>query len=162
CTVTVDEAALQGMASCFIPLTSISVDNTPTKSEHFQQWATNKKSEPDTCRIELTVPMTRVPGPVTPDKPVQFAADGTFHVCGRPRDDKGTERLALTVTYIPKRGDDGPPALRIRAHLDHFDRERYGVSPRATAGWLARVEQLSDVVATEGVIDVSVVAVAKQ
>ncbi len=161
CTITVDEAALQGMASCSIPLTSIAVDNTPTKSEHFQQWATNKKSEPDACRIELTVPMTRVPGPVTPDKPVQFTADGTFHVCGRPRDDKGSERIAVTATYLPKLGGDGPPALRIRAHLDHFDRERYGVSPRATAGWLARVEQLSDVVATEGVIDVSVVAVAK-
>lgn len=161
CRLTVDETALTGSGHCSVPLTSIAIDNTPTKSEHFQQWATNKKSEPEACSLELTLPEVRLPGPVTPDRPVQFHTDGTFTICGRARDDKGAERIAVTLTYLPEHGDAKVHALRIRAHVDHFDRERYGVSPRATAGWLARVEQLSDVVATEGVIDVSVVAIAQ-
>jgi hypothetical protein len=161
CTLTVDEAALTGSAHCSVPLTSIAVDNTPQKSEHFQQWATNKKSDPEACTIDLTLPAVRVPGPVTPDRPIQLTTEGTFTICGRPRDDHGAEPVAVTLTYIPEYGDDKVHALRIRAHVEHFDRERYGVSPRATAGWLARVEQLSDVVATEGVIDVSILATAR-
>jgi hypothetical protein len=161
CTLTVDETALTGSGRCSVPLTSIAVDNTPQKSEHFQQWATNKKSDPEACSFELTLPSVHVPGPVTPDRPVQLTTEGKFTICGRPRDDGGTEHVAVTLTYLPEYGEEKVHALRIRAHVEHFDRERYGVSPRATAGWLARVEQLSDVVATEGVIDVSVVATAK-
>ncbi len=161
CTLTVDDQALTGGGRCSIPLTSIAVDNTPTKSEHFQQWATNKKSDPAACTLELGLKEVRVPGPVVPDQPVRFITDGTFTVCGRARDDGGAEQLAVTLTYLPAHGEEKRPALRIRAHVEHFDRERYGVSPRATAGWLARVEQLSDVVATVGVVDVSLLAVAK-
>src|SRR5207244_11754826 len=36
--------------TCSVPLTSIMVDNEPTKTEHFQQWATNKKSDPKSCK----------------------------------------------------------------------------------------------------------------
>ena len=160
CTVTADETKLEGTATCAIPLTSIVVDGNPTKSGHFQEWATNKKSEPKACRFELQVPLVHVPGPVEAKKPVSFTTDGTFTVCGRSRDDKGAERVEVTLTYLPRgtHGDDR--TLRIRAHITGFDRERYGVSPRATAGWLARVEQLADVVATEGTIDVNVFATA--
>jgi hypothetical protein len=48
--------------------------------------------------------------------------------------------------------------LRIRARIEGFNREQYGVSPKNTAGWLARVQQLADVVATEGTIDVNLFA----
>lgn len=160
CTLTVDEDALTGSGRCSIPLTSIAVDNTPTKSEHFQQWATNKKTDPAACTLDLALTAVRVPGPVVPDQPVRFMTDGTFTVCGRARDDGGAEHLAVTLTYLPAHGEAKRPALRIRAQVEQFDRERYGVSPRATAGWLARVEQLSDVVAPQGVVDVSIVAVA--
>jgi hypothetical protein len=161
CTLTVDDEALTGSGRCSIALTSISVDNEPTKSEHFQQWATNKKTDPAACTLDLALKAVRVPGPVVPDQPVQFTTDGTFTICGRARDDGRAEHLAVTLTYLPAHGEEKRRALRIRVHVEHFDRERYGVSPRATAGWLARVEQLSDVVATNGVVDVSIVAVAK-
>src|SRR5439155_24540826 len=43
CTLTVDQATLEGKASCSVPLASIRVDNDETKSDHFRQWATNKQ-----------------------------------------------------------------------------------------------------------------------
>src|SRR5215831_6864876 len=49
CTLDVDEAKLSGRARCSVPLTSIRVDNDDTKSEHFAQWATNKKVAPGRC-----------------------------------------------------------------------------------------------------------------
>src|SRR5207253_10496255 len=59
CTLTVDEAKLEGKASCSVPLTSIRVDNDETKSEHFRQWATNKQVEPKRCDFKLEVPLLR-------------------------------------------------------------------------------------------------------
>ena len=47
---------------------------------------------------------------------------------------------------------------RIRAKIEGFDREQYGISPKNTAGCLARVQQLANVVATEGNIDVNLFA----
>ena len=44
CTLTVDEEKLEGKGSCSVALTSILVDGDETKTEHFQQWATNKSS----------------------------------------------------------------------------------------------------------------------
>ena len=54
CTVKADEEKLTGSAKCSVPLTSIKVDSDDTKTEHFQQWATNKKSMTPAC-IDLLI-----------------------------------------------------------------------------------------------------------
>lgn len=161
CTVNVDEGTLQGRAKCSVPLKGVKVDNDDTKTEHFQQWATNKKTEPEKCTFELDVPTVKLPAALEEKKPVTFTADGTFTICGRKRDDGGTERLTGTVISLPASSPGDPRTLRIRARVEHFDRERYGISPKNTAGWLARVQQLASVVATDGTIDVNVFATAE-
>lgn len=158
CILTVDEAKLEGRATCSVPLSSIRVDNDDTKSEHFGEWATNKKMAPAACNLELAVPRVKLTPPVEAKTPVPFTTDGKFTICGRERDDGSAERITGTVVYLPP-GTYGPErTLRIRARIEGFDRERYGVSPKATAGWLARVQQLADVVATQGTIDVNAFA----
>lgn len=57
CTVSVDERKLEGQAKCSVPLKGVRVDNDDTKTEHFQQWATNKKLEPEKCTFEWTSPV---------------------------------------------------------------------------------------------------------
>lgn len=161
CTVTVDEGKLEGHAKCTVPLKSVRVDNDDTKTDHFQQWATNKKSAPEKCTFELDVPGVKLPAALEEKKPVTFTADGTFTICGRKRDDGGTERLTGTVISLPASSPGDPRTLRIRARVEHFDRERYGISPKNTAGWLARVQQLASVVATDGTIDVNIFATAE-
>ncbi len=158
CTLTVDEEKLEGNATCSVPLTSIRVDNDDTKSGHFGEWATNKKSEPGKCTFDLEVPRVKLPPPIEPRKPVTFETEGTFTLCGRTRDDGGPERIRGTVLYLPAGTYGSKRTLRIRARVEDFDRERYGVSPKNTAGWLARIQQLADVVATEGTIEVNVFA----
>ena len=171
CTLTVDEAKLEGKASCSVPLTSVRVDNDDVKSEHFRQWATNKTVDPKKCVFKLEVPAVKLAGPVEPMKPVEFETEGRFTICGRPRDDKGEEKMRVTVLYLPAEKDGAGktprPArgarkhartIRIRARIEGFDRERYRIGPRWTAGWLARVQQLAPVVATAGTIDVSLFA----
>jgi hypothetical protein len=160
CTLDVDEQKLVGHARCSVPLTAIRVDNDETKSAHFAQWATNKKIEPEKCTIELVVPNVRLNPPVEAKQPVAFSTEGTFTVCGRSRDDHGAEKISGTIVYLPP-GTYGPArTLRIRARIAGFDRERYGISPKNTDGWLARVQQLVDVVAAQGTIDVSAFATA--
>jgi hypothetical protein len=161
CTLTVDETALTGKASCSVPLTSIRVDNDEVKSGHFQQWATNKQVEPKKCAFKLEVPAIALGGPVEPMKPVPFETEGTFTLCGRQRDDKGAEKIAGTILYLPPAADDAgaPRKIRIRARVEGFNRERYQIGPKWTAGWLARVQQLAPVVATDGTIDVNLFAV---
>lgn len=161
CTVTVDEGKLDGKATCSVPLKAIKVDNDDTKTEHFQQWATNKKSEPEKCTFDLEVPGVKLPSALEEKKPVPFTADGTFTICGRKRDDGGAEKLSGTVIALPASSPDEPRVLRIRARVEHFDRERYGISPKHTEGWLARVQQLATVVATEGTIDVNIFAITE-
>jgi hypothetical protein len=158
CTLTVDEAKLEGRAACSVPLTSIRVDNDDTKTEHFTQWATNKKMEPAQCTFDLEVPAVKLPPPVEPKKPVAFTTEGTFTICGRLRDDHRPERIQGTVIYLPPGTYGSKRTLRVRARIERFDRERYGVTPKNTPGWLARVQQLADVVATEGTIEVNLFA----
>ena len=158
CTVTVDEGKLTSRAKCSVPLKNVRVDNDDTKTDHFQQWATNKKLAPEKCTFELDVPNVNLPSALEEKKPVPFTADGTFTICGRKRDDGGVEHLTGTVVALPASSPGEPRTLRIRAHVEHFDRERYGISPKNTAGWLARVQQLASVVATEGTIDVNIFA----
>ena len=158
CTLTVDESSLEGRAHCSVPLTSVRVDNDDTKSEHFAEWATNKKSEPATCTLEVDVPAVKLPATPKEKTPLQFTTEGTFVICGRKRDDGGREKIATTLTYLPAGTYGEKRTLRIRARIEKFDRERYGVSPKNTSGWLSRVQQLAPVVAAEGTIDVSAFA----
>src|SRR5437899_9708531 len=58
CTLSVDEAKLEGKAS--VPLNSIRVDNDDVKSEHFRQWATNKTVHPRKCILDLEVPAVKL------------------------------------------------------------------------------------------------------
>src|SRR5215831_11927048 len=53
CTVVADEEKLEGHAKCSVPLTSVKVDSDDTKTDHFQQWATNKKIDPKKCTFNL-------------------------------------------------------------------------------------------------------------
>ena len=52
CDLTFEEKTGTASGACSVPLTSIKVDNEETKTEHFQQWVTNKKGEPKDCRLE--------------------------------------------------------------------------------------------------------------
>lgn len=160
CTLTVDEAALTGKASCSVPLVTIRVDADETKSEHFAEWATNKKVEPAQCTFDLEIAQVKLPSAPAPKQPVAFATEGRFTICGRARDDRGAERISGTLIDLPPGTHGEKRAIRIRARIEGFDRERYGISPKATAGWLARVQQLADVVATQGTIEVNAFAVA--
>ena len=158
CTLRVDEEKLVGHATCSVPLTSIRVDNDDTKSDHFRQWATNKKVAPEKCVLELEVPGLRLDGAVEPMKPVPFETEGTFTICGRPRDDKGSEKISGTVIFLPAGSNKDVRTLRVRAKIEGFDRERYRIGPKWTDGWLARVQQLAPVVATDGTIEVNLFA----
>ena len=158
CTLSVDEATLQGKASCSVPLTSIRVDNDETKSDHFRQWATNKKVDPRKCVFRLEVPNLKLDGAIEPMKPVPFETAGTFTICGRARDDKGEEKISGTIIYLPAGSYRDVRTLRIRGRIEDFNRDRYQIGPKWTDGWLARVQELAPVVATDGTIDVNLFA----
>lgn len=160
CTIEANESTLVGSATCSVPLTSIRVDNDDTKSEHFAEWTTNKKSEPAACKLELVIPSLKLAPPVEPKKPAAFTTEGKFTICGRTRDDGGSERITGTIVDLPAGTYGDARTLRIRARIEGFDRERYGVSPKDTAGWRARVQQLAPVVASEGTIEVNAFAAA--
>jgi hypothetical protein len=162
CTLTVNEEKVEGRATCSVSLTSIRVDNDDTKSEHFAEWATNKKTEAAQCTFNLEVPAVKLPPPLTPKQPVPFRTEGTFTICGRPRDDHLPERIEGTVIYLPAGTYGTKRTLRIRARIEQFDREQYGVSPKHTPGWLARVQQLAPVVAAAGTIEVNLFATAPE
>ena len=158
CTITADEGKLEGHATCSVPLTSITVDSDDTKTEHFQQWATNKKSDPKQCTFELDVPHVTLPSPLAAKTPLSFTTEGTFTICGRKRDTGQPEKITGTILYLPAGAYGNTKVYRIRATVEGFDREHYGISPKNTAGWLARVQQLASVVATEGNIEVNLFA----
>ena len=146
CSLTFDDGVAKG--SCSAPLTSITVDSEPTKTEHFQQWATNKKVDPKECRIEARFDALKAS---LDGKP--FTAEVPFTVCGKARSDGKPEKLTGTAVSLP----DG--RIRIRAHVASFNREKYRIGPKWTDGWLSRVQQLAPVVAPVGSIDISIFAV---
>ena len=148
CDVTYDQGVAKG--ACSVPLTSITVDSEPTKTEHFQQWATNKKVDPKECRIEAKIDGLEAS---LDGKP--FAAEVPFTVCGRARADGKPEKLTGNAVTLP----DG--RVRIRARVARFDREKYRIGPKFTEGWLSRVQQLAPVVAKVGTIDISIFAKAE-
>jgi hypothetical protein len=158
CELTYDAATQTAGGHCSVPLTSIKVDGDDTKTDHFQQWATNKKVEPDKCTFDITLSPVKLASALKPKEGVPFTATGTFKICGRSKDSGGAEAISGTAMLFPKGSYGSTQTLRIRAKIVGFDRESYGISPKATAGWLARVEQLGPIVGAKGDIDLSLFA----
>jgi hypothetical protein len=150
CKLTLEGTAAAG--KCSVGLTTIKVDSEPTKTEHFQQWSTNKKVAPEKCRYEAALQGVSLAAPLAAGQKIPFEGQAKFAVCGRPREDGGTEKITGTAAQMP----DG--TLRIRAEIKGFNRESYGISPKNTAGWLARVQQLAPVVNATGDIEINVFA----
>jgi hypothetical protein len=157
CELRYDEKTGLASGRCSVPLTSIRVDNDDTKTEHFGQWVTNRKSDPKACRLEATLDGVKV-GALAPEKPVPFSAQIPFTVCGRGRADGGKERVAGTALLFPPGSYGEKKTLRIRARIEGFDRDQYHIGPKYTEGWLARVQQLAKVVAEQGTVDLSLFA----
>jgi hypothetical protein len=70
CRLNLDERASTASGICSVPLTAIRVDNEDTKTEHFQQWSTNKKTHPKDCKLEAqftALPLQKL----EPEKPVK-------------------------------------------------------------------------------------------
>lgn len=160
CTIIVEDGQKSGRAKCSVPLTSIMVDNEPTKTQHFQEWATNKKTEAKECRFDLAIPHVTVDTALEDKKPIEFSTEGTFTICDRTREGGKPEKITGSIVYLPPGAYGKNRTLRVRAKIEGFNREEYGVSPAQTQGWLARVQQLAPVVAAEGTIDVNVFATA--
>ena len=152
CDLTYDEKTGAAAGSCAVPLTSITVDSEPTKTEHFQQWATNKKVEPKACRIEAKFDGIKAEPAALSDKPSKVAGEAAFTVCGRARTDGKKEKLTGSAMKLA----DG--RIRIRLRVDKFNRDRYQIGPKYTEGWLSRVQQLAPVVAETGTLDISIFA----
>ncbi len=157
CTVRLDEKAGTVSGRCAVPLESIRVDNDDTKSDHFRQWATNKKSDPAACRLEAEFENVRI-GPLAPEQPAAFQAEIPFRVCGRARADGGRERISGSALLFPPGTYGDRKTIRIRATVAGFDREAYQVGPKYTDGWLARVQSLARVVAEKGEVELSLFA----
>ena len=157
CKLSLDaEGAATG--SCTVPLTSIRVDNEDTKTEHFQQWVTNKKVEPKTCALEARINSARLKGPLVAEQSVGFSGEVTFFACGRPARDGRKESIKGTAILFPPGSYGAAKTIRIRAHIEKFNRDRYNIGPKYTDGWLARVQTLASVVAEEGTIDLNIFA----
>jgi hypothetical protein len=150
CSLTFDNGSADG--TCSVPLTSITVDNEPTKAEHFQQWATNKKSEPKECKIEAKLAGVKADPPTLSETESKLSGEAAFTVCGRARTDGGKEKITGTAMKLA----DG--RIRVRVHVEHFNRDSYKIGPKYTSGWLGRVQQLAPVVAEDGTLDISLFA----
>ncbi|HZZ85502.1 MAG TPA: hypothetical protein VFE30_13265 [Anaeromyxobacteraceae bacterium] len=157
CDLSYDAGAGTASGTCSVPLTSIKVDNEETKTGHFQQWVTNKKSDPKDCRFEARFERVRV-GPLSPERPAEFAARIPFTVCGRGPVDGRKEQVAGTALLFPPGAYGEKKTIRIRATIQRFDRDAYHIGPRYTEGWLARVQSLAKVVAQEGTVELSLFA----
>jgi hypothetical protein len=151
--------AKTGLASgrCSVPLTSIEVDNEDTKTQHFQQWVTNKKSDPRACRFEASFEGVKI-GALAPERPTPFGARIPFTVCGRGPVDGRREKVKGTALLFPPGAYGERKTVRIRATIEGFDRDAYHIGPKYTEGWLARVQSLAKVVADEGTIELSLFA----
>lgn len=157
CDLAYDRKTGIASGSCSVPLTSIVVDNEPTKTEHFQQWATNRKSDASACRIEARFAGLTV-GALAPEIPAPFEAPVSFAVCGRGRDGGGGETLRGTAVLFPAGAYGSAETIRIRGTIQGFRRDAYRVGPQFTEGWLARVQSLAKVVAEEGTIELALFA----
>jgi len=160
CEVKLDEKTGVASGRCSVPLTSITVDNDPTKSEHFHDWATNKRSEPKSCAIEAVFSGVKL-GALRAEQPVPFAAEVPFTVCGRARADGGQEQVTGTAVLFPPGSYGERKTIRLRATIAGFDRDAYRIGPAYTDGWLARVQKLAKVVAGKGTVELSLFAKSK-
>ncbi|MBI5068772.1 MAG: hypothetical protein HZB56_11085 [Deltaproteobacteria bacterium] len=160
CEVSFDEKTGLASGRCSVPLTSIQVDSDATKSEHFHDWATNKKSEAKDCKLEAVFSSVKL-GALAPEKAVPFSAEIPFTVCGRARVDGGKEKVTGTAVLFPPGTYGDRKTIRIRASVAGFDRDAYHIGPRYTDGWLARVQKLAKVVAEKGTVELSLFAKAK-
>jgi hypothetical protein len=133
------------------------VDNEPTKSEHFRDWATNRRSDPAACRLEARFDGVRL-GKLVPETPVPFEASVPFTVCGRGPEDGRRERVTGTAVLFPPGSYGAAKTIRVRATIERFDRDAYHVGPRYTDGWLAKVQKLAKVVAEEGTVELTLFA----
>jgi hypothetical protein len=156
CDLKVDDEKGTVSGFCSVPLVSITVDNEPVKAEHFQQWATNKKSKPKACLFEAK--FENVPAKLEAGKEVPFTTNVAFTVCGKARTGGGMELLEGVATLMAAGTYNDVPTIRIRAHISKFDREAYQIGPKFTDGWLARVQGLAQVVAPVGSIELSLFA----
>lgn len=156
CSFEVDEAAGTASGSCSVPLTSIDVDHIDRKTEHFQEWATNKKGKPKACTFEAKFEKAALK--LEANKEVPFIADASFTLCGRAREDGAKEKVEGTALLLPAGSYGDATTVRIRAKVAKFNREAYHVGPKWTDGWLARVQQLAPVVASEGEVTLSLFA----
>src|SRR5574342_393032 len=126
CQLAYDDRTGTASGTCSVPLESIRVDNDDTKSDHFRQWATNRKGEPRDCRIEADFAGVAV-GQLLPEQPVPFAAEIPFKVCGRGRSDGGKERVTGAALLFPAGSYGDRKTIRIRAQVAAFDRDAYRV-----------------------------------
>lgn len=161
CDIDYEENTGTASGSCSAPLTSVKVDNEDTKTEHFQQWVTNKKSEPKECRFEARFAGVKV-GRLAPEQPASFNASIPFTVCGRGPVDGRKEQVKGNVMLFPPGAYGEKKTLRIRATIPNFDRDAYRIGPKYTDGWLARVQSLAKVVAEKGTIDLSLFAKSEE
>ncbi len=160
CQIRYDEKAGLASGKCSVPLESIRVDNDDTKSDHFRQWATNKRSDPSQCRIEADFAGVKV-GALSAGSPAPFSAEIPFTVCGRGHAGGTRERVTGTTLLFPAGTYGEKKTVRIRATVTDFDRDGYRVGPKYTDGWLARVQSLASVVAETGTVELSLFAKAK-
>jgi hypothetical protein len=157
CEITYDEKAGVASGRCSVPLTSIRVDNDDTKSDHFRQWATNKKSDPASCKIEAEFRGVKV-GSLVAELPVPFTAEIPFTVCGRGPAGGRKEEVRGTAVLFPPGAYGDRKTIRIRATVADFDRDAYRIGPKYTEGWFARVQSLAKVVAEKGTVELSLFA----
>ena len=162
CSVSYDDKTNSFSGGCSVPLTSIMVDNDSTKTEHFQQWSTNKKSEAKDCRYEAKFDSVKLASSLVAGVPAKFSVDVPFTVCGRARVDAGLEHIEGTAVLLPPAGDTPTKTVRVRAQIDGFSRDKYHIGPAYTDGWLARVQKLANVVADQGSITLSLFARTKE
>jgi len=160
CQVVYDEKTGVASGTCSVPLESIRVDNDDTKSDHFRQWATNKKSDPARCRLEAVFTNVKI-GRLVAGTSTAFGAEIPFTVCGRARAGGGREKMTGTALLFAPGTSGEKETIKLRATIAAFDRDAYQVGPKYTDGWLARVQSLATVVAEKGVIDLSLFAKAK-
>jgi len=161
CDVTFDDKTNTASGTCSVPLKSVRVDNDDTKTEHFQQWTTNKKMDAKDCHFEAKFSAVRLGEPLQAEKPVPFTAEVPFTVCGRARTDGKKESVTGAAVLFPAGSYGAAKTIRIRARIEGFNRDRYQIGPKYTSGWLARVQSLAKVVAEEGTIDLNLFAKSK-
>lgn len=160
CKISYFAESNSAAGTCSVPLTTIKVDSEETKTEHFAQWATNKKTEPKACKFDAAFKGIALGEPLASEKSVKFTGEVDITICGRKRSDGGRERIEGAAMLFPPGSYGQAETIRIRARIPGFNRDAYQIGPKHTEGWLARVQSLAKVVAEVGDIELSLFAKA--